>query len=222
MAVKDEQEVMLFVTKRNLTKNEQDAVCLWTNCKTLVFSFLSVFRDLWRSAPSIEEKVVEMKASQVVPRAFDIGDKEKAKDTYDKTVQAAGNEILIVTSANGLATIARKFSFFKELVAKGVQVKILAPITTDNFNITQELLEKCDVRHITADYTETTMVDGHHLFQFNDNLTNEHHGDLSHFENMTYILDYEYLKKTEIAFKDLWASALQPTEPSTEPGPKCI
>ena len=143
-------------------------------------------------------------------------DKDNAKLAYDKTVRSAGNEVLIVTSANGLATLARRFFFFKELATRGVQVKILAPITTDNFKITQELLEICDVRHVVTDYMETTLVDGHHLFQFNGIPANEHLEDLSHFENMTYILDYEYLKKTKVAFNDLWSTALQPSNPVTK------
>ncbi|HLN89642.1 MAG TPA: hypothetical protein VK253_06215, partial [Candidatus Binatia bacterium] len=216
MAVKDEDEVMLFVTQRNATKAEQDDVCLWTNCRTLVLSFSSVFRDIWRNAPNIEEKVTEMKASQVVPRAFDIGNTENARLTYDKTVQSAEKEVLIVTSADGLAALAKRFSFFKELASKGVQVKILAPITPENYVITQELLEICDVRNFAADYAETTLVDGQHLFQFDYQPVDHHYEDLSHFENMTYIIDFEYLKKTKVAFTDLWTNALLPSSNLTK------
>ena len=58
MAVRDEEELMLFVTKRNSMKSETNDVCLWTNCRTLVFSFLSVFRDLWRSALALKRKLL--------------------------------------------------------------------------------------------------------------------------------------------------------------------
>ena len=95
---------------------------------------MSVFRDIWQNSTGIEDKIVEIEASKVAPRAFDIGDAEKARSTYNKVMESAKEEIMMVTSAKGLGALAKNIALLKGWAARGVSVKIMAPVTHGNFN----------------------------------------------------------------------------------------
>ena len=66
-------------------------------------------------------KIVEIEASKVAPRAFDIADAKKARDTYNKVMESAKEEIIMVTSAKGLGVLAENIALLKGWAAKGVE-----------------------------------------------------------------------------------------------------
>jgi sugar-specific transcriptional regulator TrmB len=211
MVIRDNEELMLFVTpKTDESENEQDETCFWTNCKTLVLSFMGVFRDMWQTASGIEDKIVEIEASKVAPRAFDISDPEKARLTYNRIMASAKDEIIMITSAEGLASLAKNADLLKAWAARGVSTKIMAPVTHENFEAVQQLSEFCAVKHVPTDYLETTLVDGQHLFEFKNSLSEQKNAS-PFFENMLYAIDYEYLKNTKIMLDDLWKNAHTPS-----------
>jgi sugar-specific transcriptional regulator TrmB len=58
MIIRDEEEALFFIRPRTETSIiEQDDVCLWTDCKTLVQAFTAVFEELWRNSTDIQEKI---------------------------------------------------------------------------------------------------------------------------------------------------------------------
>jgi hypothetical protein len=170
-----------------------------------------VFRDIWQNSTGIEDKIIEIEASRIAPRAFNIGDEEKAKFTYDKVMKSAKEEIMMVTSTKGLGALAENPGLLKEWAARGLSVKIMAPIIHGNFNALKQLSGFCEVRHVPTNYLETTMVDGQHAFQFRDPLPEQQNAASTRFENMIYSIDYEYLKKTKNVLNDLWKNALVPS-----------
>jgi sugar-specific transcriptional regulator TrmB len=211
MVIKDDEELMLFVTQRNeISEREQDETCFWTNCKTIVHSFMSVFRDVWQNSTGIEDKIVEIEASKVAPRAFGINNAEKARSTYNKAMESAKEEIIVVTSTKGLGALAENIALLKEWAARSVSVKIMAPVTHENFNAVKQLSGFCEIRHIPTNYLETTIIDGQHAFQFKNPLS-EQDNVSTRFENMIYAIDYEYLKNTKNVLNDLWKNALAPS-----------
>ena len=112
MVIRDDEELMLFVTPTsNASYHEQDETCLWTNCKTLVLSFMSVFKDIWQNSTGIEDKMVEIEASKVEPKAFDISNPDEARSTYNRVMESAKDEIIMVTSAKGLVALAENTCF---------------------------------------------------------------------------------------------------------------
>ena len=55
MVIRDEEETVFFIDAKNGEfATERDALCLWTNCKSLVRAFSTMFEDLWRNATEIE------------------------------------------------------------------------------------------------------------------------------------------------------------------------
>jgi hypothetical protein len=95
------------------------------------------------------------------------------------------NDILIITSSEGLLNFEMKIDLVKKWCKSGVTVKIMAPITRENLNFTHVLLEFCEIRHIPAVYREITIVDSQLFFQFNNpSLTNIE--EANNFQNVFF------------------------------------
>jgi sugar-specific transcriptional regulator TrmB len=212
MVIRDDEELMLFVTpKFDVSDREQDETCLWTNCKTLVLSFMSVFKDIWQNSSDIEDKIVEIKASKVTPKVFDISDSEEARSTYNRVMGSAKDEVIMVTSAKGLVALAENTNLLKGWVARGVLAKIMAPVTHENFKSAQHLSAFGEVRHVSTNYLETTLVDQQFMLQFKNPLSEQPSEASPVFENLVYATDYEYLKNTKNVLNDLWKDARAPS-----------
>lgn len=213
MVIRDNEETLFFITPRtSLGTQEQNDLCLWTNCKDLVQAFTIVFEDYWHNSTSINAKMTEIKTGKPVPKTQIIDDAETARRKYNAAVQAAEKEITMVTSLQGLIETWKNKTLQDIWAQKGVSVKIMAPITSENIDAAQALSELCEVRHVPLGYLGTTVVDGKHLFQFkNAPPDQETPEEKPYFEKTFYTNDTEYVDKTKIMLNDIWKTAQAPT-----------
>jgi len=209
MVIKDEDEIIFFIKpKTDIAASEQDDVCFWTNCKTLVQSFIAVFEDLWGNATEIEKRIVEIETGKLTPRTSIISDAQVAKTKYDEIIRSTKEEIFMMTSSEGLLELLEFTPLLKEWSKRGVSVKIMAPITGENLKAVQQLLDCCEVRHVATSYLRTTIVDGQHLFQFKTTSSDEEKPEATtYFENTFYTNDLEYIEKTMNMMNDVWQKA---------------
>jgi sugar-specific transcriptional regulator TrmB len=213
MLIRDEEETVFFIDeKRGEFATEHDDTCLWTNSKSLVRAFLTMFEDLWCNATDIEKKIVEIETDKPAPKTCIISDSEAAKKKYEETLSKAAKEILMMTSSTGLIEFWRNKSLVTEYTERGVSVRIMAPITGENLEAAQQLLKSCEVRHVAISYLGTTTIDGQHLFQFKNpppakiNVEN-----MPSYENTFYTNDFEYVKKAKNMLEDIWEKAHSPS-----------
>lgn len=213
MAMRDKQEILFFIRPTaEIPATGQDDVCLWTNCKALVQSFTAVFEDLWTNSTDIDEKFAQIETGKPVPEARVIDDINIALKTYCQVVRAAKKEIVIMTSSDGLMESWKHIDLFRERSGKGVSIKILAPITKDNWQAMQELSDCCIVRHVPASHLEITVVDGKYLFQSGSPLPKK----TLYPSNAYYTNDLEYVEKTKNMLDDVWANASAPSVPTLD------
>ena len=122
-----------------------------------------------------------------------------------KSHPASQKSIFMITSNLGPVECWKDKKKVVEWVRRGVSVKIMAPVTSENLDIANQLLKICEVKHVPADYVETIIVDRQHLFQFKTLLSEEEPVALnSYFENTFYTNDSEYVEKTENMLTDIW------------------
>jgi sugar-specific transcriptional regulator TrmB len=61
MVMKDHEEAIVFISPDvELSTIEQDEVCLWTNCGSLVHAFMGIFDELWRNAIAVKQKIAQV------------------------------------------------------------------------------------------------------------------------------------------------------------------
>jgi sugar-specific transcriptional regulator TrmB len=212
MVIRDDEEALFFIApKTDASQLEQDDVCLWTNCKSLVQAFNSVFEDLWRNSTDIQKKIVEIETGKPMPETCVIKDTEAAQRKYIDTLQSVEKEIIMMTSPEGLVRYWKNMPSLKEWAERGISVRIMAPIVKENLQAVQELSRCCELRHVPVGYIETTIIDGKHLFQFETESADEEKPIMSRFENVLYSNDLEYVEKTKNMLNDIWRSAFAPS-----------
>lgn len=222
--MRDEEEILLFITPTTDTlPTAQDEVCFWTNCKALLQMFVEVFEDLWTNSTDINEKIEEIESGKPIPTARVINDAHIALETYNEIIRSAEVEIIMMTSSKGLIESWKHIALLKERVERGVSVRIMTPITSDNLQAARELLKCCSVKHVPTSYLDTLIVDGKRLFQSQVS-GNQKLSLTPHF----YTDDFEYVEKTKKMLNDVWRNAsipsaitlesiLKPTIPAVAP-----
>ncbi len=212
MIIRDDEEILFFITQSKEKVSNADDTCLWTNCKALVQSFIRVFTDLWDNSTELETKIIEIESGKPTPKTYVIKDAETARSAYDKATEAAEKEIVIMTSSQGLSNFSKSLPKLNGKPKNGIKVRIMAPILGENVKTALELSEYCEVRHVTASYLTTTVVDGKYLFQFRNPSQGTKLSEQSQlYENTFYTSDIEYLKKTKTMLDDVWKNALPPS-----------
>jgi sugar-specific transcriptional regulator TrmB len=218
MVIRDEEEVVFFITpKVDVPLSEQDNVCLWTNCKSLVGSFLVMFENLWRNSMDIERKIVEIETGKPTPKTFVISDAEVVKKKYDEILQSAKEEILLLTSSKGLIESWKNLPQLKSWNRRGISVKIMAPVVKENVDAVEQLSKLCTVRHVPIHYWGTTIVDGKHLFQFKTPSPDQRKLEPTpRFGKAFYTDDLEWVEMMKSALNDIWRSAQTPSAVTLE------
>ncbi|MGZ4851156.1 MAG: helix-turn-helix domain-containing protein, partial [Candidatus Bathyarchaeia archaeon] len=211
MMIRDSEEIVFFIKPRTATETLD--LCLWTNCTDLVRAFTVVFEDLWRNSIDIKTKIREVETgTKTTPKTYIINDAETAHKKYDETVNSAEKEITVITSSQGLLEIWKNKQLLNDWIHKGISVKIMAPIISENMDIVQQLSTQYEIRHIPGGYLATTIIDGKHLFQFKSSASEqETHESKPNFENAFYTNDSEHVTKTKNMLNDVWRNALTPS-----------
>ncbi len=213
MVIRDNEELLLFISP----KAEPDETCIWTNCKELVHSFMAVFDELWRNSTDIEKNIINIEKGKPTAKTLSMKDAETAKIKYDEVLRSTQEEIIVMTSSEGLIDFWKNEVFPKEWSERGISAKIMAPITSKNLTAAKQLSKYIEVRHAPVSYLQTTIVDGKHLFQSKKTESNEEKPQSTlHFENAFYTSDQGHVKKTKTMLDNIWKTARTPSAVTVE------
>ena len=220
MVIRDEEEILFFITPKPDSPTTEHDVCLWTDCEELVRSFSVVFEDFWQNSTDIYQKIAEIESS--TSQGNFVSSAEEAEKTYREILSSPNKQIIMLTSSQWLATLCEKTALIETWTKRGVTVKIMAPITSENLNAAQQLSKYCQVRHVPSGYLQTTMVDETHLFQFNSPPHElEKSGAPPQF---IYTSDRARVKKIGLMLNSIWKGASSistvPMDTSRSPRPE--
>ena len=210
--IRDNEEIILFISdERAKISGSQKDVCLVTNCKSIIQAFSGFFDELWKNSITIEDGIIQIETGKSIPQMLLIKDAISAKRKFEETLDNSQNEILIVTSSDGLIELKDWLLQLRERNNGDLTIRIMAPIIDKNLEISQNLLEFCEVKHIPSSYTGTVIIDGKHLFQFKHSPFKANSQFLPFFKNTLYTNDIEYIEKTKNMLNDLWKKAPIPS-----------
>jgi sugar-specific transcriptional regulator TrmB len=217
MVLKDEDEILFFITpKTNAQATDQQELCLWTNCKSLVQALNTVFESFWRNSTDISAKITEIETGKPAPKTKIIEDAKTARKMFDEAMMAAEKEIIMITSSSELLKTLTNKHLLDRWVRNKIFVNIMAPITVDNIHMVKQLPRQCEIRHVHLGYLGTTVIDGKCLFQFKDALNDQETPGSRAYENTFYTNDPEYVEKTRIMLNDIWNNAYAPSTTTLE------
>ncbi len=214
MAIRDNQEMLFFITPTDSNfAAQQDDSCLWTNSKALIQAFTAVFEDLWTKGTDIRSKVSDLDSGKLKTKLSQIADTENAEGKYNQIMKGAKKEVMIMTSSEGLIAWARNERLLKMLEKKAVNLRIMAPIVNENLEAAEQLSRNHDVRHVPISPLGTTIVDGKHLFQFNNKAPDQReNGTRPDSKQTFYTHDSHRVKRITTMLNDVWKNAATPSD----------
>jgi hypothetical protein len=212
LVIRDNEEILLFIKPLSeKTKVEENDVCLWTDCRTIIGAFSTIFEELWGNSVDINKNVSIFSRDYLIEKKDTINQKQVEQEYNEKLTQAE-NEVVILTSSQGLIELPKKQDIFKKLHARGVLIKILAPVERENSEIVQLFSKFSSVKHVPANYVGVTIIDRKHLFQSQNYSLNE--------RNVAPLLFYSnsnnYIGKMLNNLEDMWEKAQMPSNVTLE------
>jgi len=217
IVIKDDEEILFFISKTRADKLERDYLCLSTNCKSLVQAFTAIFDELWRNSTSINEKIIEIETGKPLVKTQVFTDLEVIRKKYNETIRCAKKDIILMTSPEGLIKYWKTKPLIKNLTTKGISLRIMAPIVNKNLEAAEQLSKICAVRHVPIGYPEATIVDGKHFFQFKASSVDMGKKVSNTFlDNVLYTNDFEYVEKMKKLFNGFWKNASPPSSVTIE------
>ena len=203
MIIRDEEEILLFFApKKDFGVENAYETCLWTNCRDLVRSFAAVFDALWSYSTEFSERTSQAWSGEK-PSAYSFFSSEIAQTKYEETLRLAKKEIIMLTTSTGVTDLQKNLKTLEDWNKKGLVLKIMAPITGENFYAAKQIAEICPVRHIPEGHMQITLVDGTRLFRF--------------VEDYIYLVeDANYVNKLRIAIDETWRNAQPPSSVTIE------
>jgi hypothetical protein len=167
---------------------------------------------LWEHSIELKKRIVEIETGQVSPKTCLISDAEIARRKYEEILHSAKEEIIMMTSSEGLVEERKSLPLLKDWAARGLSVRIMAPIVRNNLQVAQELSICSEVRHVSPGYPEITIVDGKHIFQFKKQPPDDKgQKKIPYFGNTLYSNDFEYVEKTRSLLNGIWRSTYAPS-----------
>ncbi len=217
LVIRDKEEIMLFINDQNQinSTNSIDAV-LCTNCKSIIHPFYGLFEEIWNKSSDIEDVIEEIE-NGITPATIElIKEPSKVKKVYTQAFNE-GKDVLIVTSSKGLLELEKNINLVKDRHKNGASTRILAPITSQNLEVANKLMQYCEIKHIPDGYKEITVVDSQKLFIFNDFplTTNDVNKRLT-FNNILYTEEKERILKTKKRLENIWQNSINPSHLALE------
>lgn len=198
MLIRDKDEILFFITPNlKLTSLNTKDTCLFTNCKAMIQAFSNVFENLWQNSINLRKKIDKLEISDKLDQNHSQLNLTK---NIDEILDSTKKEIIFVTSSAGLKELP--INSLKRLADTGISIRIMAPITNENLNVSKRFSKFCEVKHIPSGLLPSIVLDNHYLFQVYDQTSKPN--------DFLLVNNYNSVSKTKSIIENLWKIANSP------------
>ena len=205
--IRDDEEMILFITSSEDKRSSEREVGLWTDSQTIIQAFNVVFEDFWQESIDIFEKFIELETGNPSPKTCLFRNAETARKKFLEILTSAKEEITMLASSRCINEIADGHYPLLDSCGKGVKIRIMAPITNWNYVSARKLSKYLEFRPVSSNYPRTTLVDGKYVFMFRMPIGKTNMDTSLCFENTFYSTDSEYVKIMKYMLDDVWKAA---------------
>jgi sugar-specific transcriptional regulator TrmB/predicted transcriptional regulator len=208
--ITDNEEAILYASigeKTSVLKLEDEG--LWINDRMFISILKAFFAQMWQSAVDVVRRIDELKNGIPIGETIVIKDPEEAWAKLTKVLEAAKNEIVLITSSQSLNSLLKNDPFSK-YCKKGVKFRIMASIDFDNLETAMKLLARYEIKHVPISYMTMMVVDNKHLFMFKkpslDDMANEFGFYLT---DIFYSNDSSSTERVSEMLSDIWKRGVE-------------
>jgi sugar-specific transcriptional regulator TrmB/CBS domain-containing protein len=219
--IKDDEEAILYamsVEEQSMLTLDDEG--LWINDKMFISILKGFFAQMWQTAIDGPQRIDEIKTGIPAGETVVIKDPEEALAKFNQVLNSAREDVIAITSSQGINNIAENDIFAKNL-KKGVKYRFMAPLDLDNLEAAQQLSSKYEIKHVPINFLTMMLVDSKQLFMFKsppvDDWTSE---ALFYMGDTYYTNDPKSIEKVSEMLNDAWKRGMEIAQITAQPGMK--
>jgi sugar-specific transcriptional regulator TrmB/CBS domain-containing protein len=219
--IKDEEEAILYAPFGNEASvlNLEDEG-LWINDKMFISVLKAFFTQMWQSGVDASRRIEELKSGIPIGETLVIKSVDEAWNKVTKILDAAKQEVVVITSSQSINRLAENDPIVKYL-RKDLNVRIMASIDLDNLEPAQKLAKDYEVKHVPISYLTMMLIDNKHLFIFKmPPLSDFGVESAFYLADTLYSSDPSQIERTSEMLDDIWKRGIDITEISSQAGTK--
>ncbi len=140
--------VMMQVKDDSVKVDSPEDVIMLTNQKSTVQAIKNMLEYMWASAIDSAARIRELETGQPVERSVVIRGEEAIFEAITNSVKETEKDLIVCASNYGMRmALERRREILEDLNQKGVKIRYLTSINSDNIESVKKLLELADVRH---------------------------------------------------------------------------
>jgi len=199
----DDEEMLLGVEVR------PEPLDLWTNSPTCVNAIKTFFDQLWRGSIDLACRLRALRTGKPPEQTYLIKDSREVFQTIKGIVAQAKEEAVGISDSARLNALLEDYPV-RELHARGIRLRIIAPIIEQNLSAVGELLKYSQIRHLASPLPRMIIIDGRHLFIFKKPAMVRYRLDDRHsyFEDTLYSNDSKFVASMKTMFEGIWHSSI--------------
>jgi len=219
--IKDEEEAILYAMtgdEQSLLKLEDEG--LWINDKMFISILKGFFVQLWQTAADAGQRIDELRTGIPIGETMVIKDPEEALAKVLKAFGSAKEDIIAITSSQGINNILENDIFAKHC-KKGLKFRLMAPLDLDNLEAAKKLSGTYEIKHVPINFLTMMLIDNKYLFMFKSPPLNEWTSDAVFYMGDTfYTNDPKSIEKVSEMLNDAWKRGMEISQLTSQPGMK--
>lgn len=219
--IRDEEEVVLHGAsgaEPSVLNLEDEG--LWINDKMFVSVLKAFFVQIWQSAVGVERRIDELKTGIPLGETIVIKDSEEAWAKIATALEAAREDVIVITSSQGINSILENDPFAGHR-GKDVKFRIMASIDLDNLEAARKLSNSYQIKHVPINYLTMMIIDGKTLFIFKSPPLSGWVGEsLFYMDDTFYTNDSRTIERASEMLNDIWKRGIEISEISSQAGMK--
>jgi len=150
VSIIDDSEALFEISTADETHRTEE-VALWINSRPFVRNLQAYFDEMWNSATPSEARVEALKRGIPQDELKIFKGRNEVSGKLNEMTESASKSVEIWTTMRGIQALADfHFNQLKDAKTRGVKIRIIAPITSENTEGARKLVPVSELRYSEA------------------------------------------------------------------------
>jgi sugar-specific transcriptional regulator TrmB len=151
VSIVDDGEALFEISTADETHRTGEEVALWINSRAFVRNLQAYFDEMWTSATPSETRVEALRRGIPQDELKIFKGRNEVSGKLNEMTESANKSVEIWTTMRGIQALADlHFDQLRNAKARGVKIRIIAPITSENTEGARKLVPVSELRYSEA------------------------------------------------------------------------
>jgi len=218
VSIVDDNEALFEISTADETHRTEEEVALWINSRAFVRNLQAYFDEMWNSATPSEARVEALRRGIPPDELKIFKGRNEVSGKLNEMTQSAIKSVEIWTTMRGIQALADfHFNQLKDAKARGVKIRIIAPITSENTDGARKLVPVSELRYSEAlGPTGMIIVDQSGLMLY-ERLPDDHSPDVGADVGF-WTNSNRFIETMSRAYDGMWKGVFTIYTPKRRPG----